>query len=95
MTDPQTVLKDYFYVGMSLCNFCMFNVFWCKDVFSMNVCHLFPQCMLVVVFLIGKLIGIVITCTCLDVEQGLPFALCLLLPCQGQGFLPSCWSRRF
>lgn len=69
--------------------------FWCKDVFSMNACHLFPQCMLVVILLIGKVIGIVMTCACLNIEQGLLFALCFLLPCQRQGFLPSCWSRHF
>ena len=88
MADPQTVLKDYFYMGMSLCNFCILNDFWCKDVFSMNICHIFPQCMLVVIVLIVKLIGIVMICACLDIEQGLPFVLCFLLPCQGQSFFP-------
>ena len=56
----------------------------------MNICHIFPQCMLVVIVLIVKLIGIVMICACLDIEQGLPFALQLLLPCQGHGAPPSC-----
>lgn len=93
MTDPQTVLKDYFYVGMSQCNFCMFNAFFVQGCFQHEylppLSSMYAGCYL----LDRELIGIVITCTCLDIEQGLHFALCFLLPCQGQGFLPSCLEQ--
>lgn len=36
---------------------------------------------------------VVVMESALDIEQGLLFALLLLLPCQGQDLLPSSWSR--
>ena len=58
----------------------------------MDVCHLFPQCILAIIPLKGGMTGVV-TRACPDIEQGLPFALWLSLPCQRWGLLPSCWSR--
>ena len=60
--------------------------FGARAVFSMDACHLFPQCMLATNLLIGGVTGV------MDIEWGLLFALWLSLPCQGQGLLPSCWS---
>lgn len=57
------VLEDYFYVGVSLCRLCGFNIFGMKGVFSVDVCHLFPQCMLGVILLIEPVIDIVVTRT--------------------------------
>lgn len=44
------VLEGYLYVGESLCRF---NIFGVRTVFSMDACHLFPQCVLFVILLIG------------------------------------------
>ena len=61
MPDPQTVLEDYFHVGISLCSFCVLIFFGMRDVFSMNVCHHFPQCMLAVIPLIEGVTDVVVT----------------------------------
>ena len=55
------VLEYYFYVGVSLCRLCGFNIFGMKAVFSVDVCHLFPQYILAVNALIGSLTGVVVT----------------------------------
>lgn len=55
-------------------------------VFILDACHLFPQCMLAVIPLIGGVTDVVVTIACLF------FALWLSLPCQGQGLLLSCWD---
>ena len=49
----------YFYVGTSLCNLHGLIFFGVRAVFSMDVCHLFPQCMLAVVPLIGDVTDMV------------------------------------
>ena len=67
MPDPQTVLEGYFYVGMSLCSLHGFEFFFflvAMFVFSMDVCHLFLQCMLAVISLIGYLTGVLVTKAC-------------------------------
>ena len=51
-------LEDYFYVGVSLCRLCGFNIFGMKAVFSVDVCHLFPQYTLAVIPLIGGVTGV-------------------------------------
>ena len=38
-------------MGVSLCRF---NIFGVRTVFSMDACHLFPQCVLVVIPLTGS-----------------------------------------
>ena len=59
MPDPQTVLEGYFYVGTSLCRLHGFNIFWGEGCFSIDVCHLFLQCMLSVIPLIGGVTDVV------------------------------------
>ena len=61
MPDPQTVLEGYFYVGTSLCSPCVFYIFGTRAVFSMDVGHLFLQCMLGVIPLIGGATDDVVT----------------------------------
>ena len=47
------VLEGYLYVGSSLCSLCEFNIFDVRAVFIMDACRLFPQCVLVIIPLIG------------------------------------------
>ena len=86
------VLKGYFYVGVSLCSLCESNIFGVRAFLSLDAYHIFPQCVLAIITLIGGVIGVV-TQAALDVERGVFFALWLSQPCLGQGLLPSCWSR--
>ena len=58
------VLKGCFYVGMSLCSLNESNIFGAKAVFSMDDCHVFPQCVLALIPLIGGVIGVVVTRAC-------------------------------
>ena len=37
-------------MGGSLCSLCGFNIFGARAAFSMDVCHLFPQSVLVIIF---------------------------------------------
>ena len=84
------VLEGYFYVGTSLHILHGFNVSGARAVFILDVCRLFPQCMLSIFLLIRGVNGVVVTRAALDIEQGLLFALWLSLPCQWQGLFPSC-----
>lgn len=83
------VLEDYFYVGVSLCRLCGFNIFGMQAVFGVDVCRLFPRCVLAVIPLIGGVTGVGPE-TALNVEGGLPSARWVLLPSQR----PVCGSRR-
>lgn len=47
------VLEGCFYVGMLLCSLHEFNIFGVRAICSMDTCHLFPQCMLAIIPLIG------------------------------------------
>lgn len=85
-------LGELFYVRIILCIPFGFNILG-ASVFSMNDCHLFSQCILAIILFIGGVTGVVVMEPALDIEQGLLFALLLLLPCQGQDLLPSSWSR--
>ena len=60
------VLEDYFYVGMSLCSLHVNSLifFGVKAVFSMDACHVFPQCILAVIPLIGGVTDVVVTRAC-------------------------------
>lgn len=58
------VLKDCFYVRVSLCNLHESNIFGARAVFSMDVCHNFSQCVLAIIPLIGVLICVVVTKAC-------------------------------
>ena len=53
MPDPQTVLEGYFYVGISLCTLHALIFFSESAIFSMDVYHLLPQCMLAIITLIS------------------------------------------
>ena len=46
------VLEGDLYVGASLCSLCGFNIFGARAVISIDACHLFPQCVLIVMPLI-------------------------------------------
>ena len=54
-------MKGCFYVGVSLCSLHESNSFGARAVFSMDACHIFPQCVLAVIPLIGGVIGLVVT----------------------------------
>ena len=54
----------------------------------------FPQGVLILIPFIGVLMALWWLEPALNFEWGLLFALWLSQPCQGQGLLPSCWSRR-
>ena len=53
MPDPQTALEGYFYVGTSLCSLHALIFFSESAIFSMDVYHFLPQCMLAIIPLIG------------------------------------------
>ena len=44
----------------SLCSLCGFNSFGKRKVFSMDVCHLFPQCLLAIIPLLGGVTDVVV-----------------------------------
>ena len=58
------VLKGSFYVGASLRSLHESNIFGVRAVFDMDACHVFPQCVLAVIPLIGGVIGVVVTRAC-------------------------------
>ena len=58
------VLESYFYVEVSLCSLCGFNIFGGSAVFSVDDCHVFPHCMLAIIPLIGGVTGVVVTTAC-------------------------------
>ena len=73
--DLQTVLEGYFYVEISLCSlhglhreyiysFFFFSFFGTRAVFSIDVCHLCPQCMLAVIPFMGGVTDVVVTRAC-------------------------------
>ena len=47
------VLIDCFYVGTSLCSLHESNIFGVRAVFSMDACHIFAQCVLAIIPLMG------------------------------------------
>lgn len=61
MPDPQTALEGYFYVGTSLCSLCALIFFSESAIFSMDVYHFLPQCMLAIIPLIGDVTDVVVT----------------------------------
>ena len=54
----------FFNVGTSLCSLGGFNIFSERSVFSMDDCHLFLQCMLLISLFIGGVTGVVVTTAC-------------------------------
>lgn len=86
------VLEDYFYVGVSLCRLCGFNIFGMKGVFSVDVCHLFPQCMLAVIPLIGGVTGVG-TRDCAECCVGPPLCSVGDTALSEASLLPGCCSR--
>ena len=57
-------LEGCFYEGTSLCSLCGFNIFDVRAVFCMDACHVFLQCVLAVIPLIGGVTGVVVTRAC-------------------------------
>ena len=51
--DLKTVLEGYYYLRTLLCGLHEFNIFGVRAICSMDTCHLFPQCMLAIIPLIG------------------------------------------
>ena len=68
-----------------------FMLFGTRAIFSIDVCHLFPQCVLAIIPLIGGVTDLVTRV--LHTERGLFFALWVSPPYQRQDLLPSCWNR--
>ena len=54
------VFEDYFYVVAFLCSLCEFNIFGARSVFSMDACHLFPQCVLAISPLLAGVTAVVV-----------------------------------
>ena len=50
-------------------------IFGARAVFSMDACHLFPQCMLAVIPLIGDVTDVVVTRACTRYCVGLIYSL--------------------
>ena len=76
------VLKGYFYMRASLYSPC-----GVRDLFSMDGCHIFLQCVLTIIPLMGA--GLVLwQKPALHVQQGLLFALWLSQPCWGTRSAP-------
>lgn len=48
------ILEDYLYAEASLHSLYGFNIFGARPVVSMDSCHLFPQCVLAIIPLIGS-----------------------------------------
>ena len=46
-------LKGCFYAGAFLCSLLESSVFNASDLFGMHACHVFPQCVLVIMSLTG------------------------------------------
>ena len=51
-------------MGASLCSLCEFSIFGVRAVFSMDACHVFPQCVLAVIPLIGGETAVVMIRDC-------------------------------
>ena len=69
---------------------CFFGV---RADFDIDASHVFPQGLQAINSFIGNVMGVVVFRTWVNVRWGLLSALWLLLPCQRQDLLPSCWSR--
>ena len=52
------VLKGYFYVGASVCSLPESNTFGVRAVFSRDAGHVFSQCVLAIVPLMGAVTGV-------------------------------------
>ena len=63
----RSVSRLIFYMGMSRYSLCRLNLgLGSKAIFSMNVCHLFPQCMSAIISLLCGLTDVVVTSPCLE-----------------------------
>ena len=86
--------RAIFYVGMSLCSLCRFNIFVVQKLFliciyaSSFLCVWRPLSYWKEVWLRLRWPE-----PALDIKQDCPFGLWLSLPCQEPDLLPSCWSR--
>ena len=54
------VLKHCFYVGTPLCSLSEFNIFGARAVLSMDACHVFSECMVTLISLIGSELCVVV-----------------------------------
>lgn len=85
------VVKACFYVGASLCSLCKSNIFVARVGFSIDGCHVFPQCKLAIIPLtVGDW-----CCGIQNLQWMLSRNLFLLCACHSplrQGLLPGCWS---
>ena len=66
-------------------------LFGTRAAFSIDVCHLFSQCVLAIIPLIAGVADI--ETRALHPEQGICFAVWVSPPYQRQDLLPSCWKR--
>ena len=69
---------------LSLCSPCEYNIFGVKINFCMNTCIVFPQSTMVIVLLIGRVFGIVITRAYTDYQVGPPLCSVVRIALWGQ-----------
>ena len=79
------VLKGCFYMRVSLCSLCEPDTFVIRAVFSMVVCHIFPQCVLVIIPMMGVPIGVVVTKDCSGGWVGPPLCSVVVTALSGAG----------
>ena len=79
------LMKGYFYVGSSLCSLQKSNIFSASAVFNMDICHVFPQCVLAIIPLIGGVTGVVMTVGC---SAGPPLCCVVITALSAAGFSP-------
>ena len=82
-------MKGYFYVGSSLCSLQKSNIFCASAVFNMDICHIFPRCVLTIIPLIGVVTDVMMTTGC---SAGPPIC-CVVIPALSPaGFSPQFWG---
>ena len=82
------VLKGCFYVGVSLCSLCECNIFGAMSFYSMDAYHIFPQCVLTIIPLVGGVICVVVTRACTGYWLGPPLCSLVVTALSGAGSAP-------
>ena len=75
------VLKGCFYVRVSLCSLCVFNIFGARADFGIDTSQVFLQGVLVIIPLIGGAVGVVGSRTCAGCEVRLPLSSVAITTC--------------
>ena len=87
------VLKGCFYVGVSPCRLCLSSVFGVRAGSDVDASHVFPQCLLATITLVGSVVGIGGSKAYAACEVELSLCSIAIAGLLGWGRLPSCLSR--